>query len=184
LTWPSKSMSRKTVGPPSAVSHPLPWLIHAHSLRPPRDPSTPSDCPQRRTPATEGVGRPERSGMRWAPDACGSSRMLAYGPFQAGGIPKSDRPDPGCPTGSVPCRPRRGTAEPTGRIGLPVPPAARANPTLLALRPRPSERPARDVPILLSIVFSSCHWCHVMERESFQDEEVARQLARGSFPSR
>jgi len=31
-----------------------------------------------------------------------------------------------------------------------------------------------DKPILLSIGYSSCHWCHVMERESFTDPEVAR----------
>lgn len=30
-----------------------------------------------------------------------------------------------------------------------------------------------DKPILVSIGYSSCHWCHVMERESFEDEEVA-----------
>jgi len=30
-----------------------------------------------------------------------------------------------------------------------------------------------DRPILLSIGYSSCHWCHVMERESFEDPEVA-----------
>lgn len=30
-----------------------------------------------------------------------------------------------------------------------------------------------DKPILLSIGYSSCHWCHVMERESFTDPEVA-----------
>ncbi len=28
-------------------------------------------------------------------------------------------------------------------------------------------------PILLSIGYSACHWCHVMERESFEDPEVA-----------
>jgi uncharacterized protein YyaL (SSP411 family) len=28
-------------------------------------------------------------------------------------------------------------------------------------------------PILLSIGYSTCHWCHVMERESFSDDEVA-----------
>src|SRR5690349_13116585 len=28
-------------------------------------------------------------------------------------------------------------------------------------------------PIFLSIGYSSCHWCHVMERESFMDEEIA-----------
>lgn len=31
----------------------------------------------------------------------------------------------------------------------------------------------KDLPILLSVGYSSCHWCHVMERESFDDEEVA-----------
>ncbi len=33
-----------------------------------------------------------------------------------------------------------------------------------------------DKPILLSIGYSTCHWCHVMEHESFEDEEVARAL--------
>ncbi len=33
-----------------------------------------------------------------------------------------------------------------------------------------------DKPILLSIGYSTCHWCHVMERESFEDEEVARLM--------
>ena len=30
-----------------------------------------------------------------------------------------------------------------------------------------------DKPILLSIGYSACHWCHVMERESFESEEIA-----------
>jgi uncharacterized protein YyaL (SSP411 family) len=34
-------------------------------------------------------------------------------------------------------------------------------------------------PIFLSIGYSSCHWCHVMERESFADPEVARLLNEG-----
>ena len=33
-----------------------------------------------------------------------------------------------------------------------------------------------DKPIFLSIGYSTCHWCHVMERESFEDEEVSRLL--------
>ncbi len=33
-----------------------------------------------------------------------------------------------------------------------------------------------DKPIFLSIGYSTCHWCHVMEEESFDDEEVARLL--------
>src|SRR6516225_36153 len=31
-------------------------------------------------------------------------------------------------------------------------------------------------PIFLSIGYSTCHWCHVMERESFEDPEVARLM--------
>src|SRR6266487_2342578 len=31
-------------------------------------------------------------------------------------------------------------------------------------------------PIFLSIGYSTCHWCHVMERESFEDEQVAKFL--------
>jgi uncharacterized protein YyaL (SSP411 family) len=34
----------------------------------------------------------------------------------------------------------------------------------------------RDVPLLVSIGYSSCHWCHVMERESFEDEHTARLM--------
>ena len=30
-----------------------------------------------------------------------------------------------------------------------------------------------DKPILLSVGYSACHWCHVMERESFENEEIA-----------
>ncbi len=33
-----------------------------------------------------------------------------------------------------------------------------------------------DKPIFLSIGYSACHWCHVMEHESFEDEEIARVL--------
>ncbi len=35
---------------------------------------------------------------------------------------------------------------------------------------------AQDKPIFLSIGYSSCHWCHVMEVESFEDDEVAALL--------
>jgi uncharacterized protein YyaL (SSP411 family) len=40
----------------------------------------------------------------------------------------------------------------------------------------------RDVPILLSIGYAACHWCHVMERESFEDQATA-QLMNASFVS-
>lgn len=33
-----------------------------------------------------------------------------------------------------------------------------------------------DKPIIVSIGYSTCHWCHVMERESFEDEQVARYM--------
>jgi uncharacterized protein YyaL (SSP411 family) len=36
-----------------------------------------------------------------------------------------------------------------------------------------SEARERDVPLLVSIGYSACHWCHVMERESFEDAETA-----------
>jgi uncharacterized protein len=38
---------------------------------------------------------------------------------------------------------------------------------------------AEDKPILLSVGYATCHWCHVMERESFEDEAIARQLREG-----
>lgn len=35
---------------------------------------------------------------------------------------------------------------------------------------------AENKPIFLSVGYSTCHWCHVMERESFEDSEVAKLL--------
>ncbi len=35
---------------------------------------------------------------------------------------------------------------------------------------------AEDKPIFLSIGYSACHWCHVMEHESFENDEIARLL--------
>jgi uncharacterized protein YyaL (SSP411 family) len=35
---------------------------------------------------------------------------------------------------------------------------------------------AEDKPVFLSIGYSTCHWCHVMEKESFEDLEVAKML--------
>ncbi|MDZ5145569.1 thioredoxin domain-containing protein [Microbacterium testaceum] len=37
----------------------------------------------------------------------------------------------------------------------------------------------RDVPVMISIGYSTCHWCHVMARESFQDAETAGILNEG-----
>ena len=36
-----------------------------------------------------------------------------------------------------------------------------------------------DRPIFLSIGYAACHWCHVMERESFEDEPTAADLNAG-----
>ncbi len=37
----------------------------------------------------------------------------------------------------------------------------------------------RDTPVLISVGYSACHWCHVMAHESFEDEQVAEQLNSG-----
>ena len=37
----------------------------------------------------------------------------------------------------------------------------------------------RDVPVLLSIGYSACHWCHVMAHESFENAEIAAQMNAG-----
>jgi len=42
-----------------------------------------------------------------------------------------------------------------------------------------AEAAARDVPILLSIGYAACHWCHVMAHESFEDDEVAAAMNDG-----
>ncbi|PSQ80112.1 MAG: thioredoxin domain-containing protein [Bacteroidetes bacterium QS_8_68_15] len=39
-----------------------------------------------------------------------------------------------------------------------------------------------DKPLFVSIGYSTCHWCHVMERESFEDEEVADALNDAFVP--
>lgn len=38
---------------------------------------------------------------------------------------------------------------------------------------------ARDVPILLSVGYAACHWCHVMAHESFEDDEIAAAMNAG-----
>ena len=40
----------------------------------------------------------------------------------------------------------------------------------------------RDLPIFLSVGYSTCHWCHVMERESFENPEIAELLNRSFVP--
>ena len=45
-----------------------------------------------------------------------------------------------------------------------------------------AEAVARDVPILLSIGYASCHWCHVMSHESFDNPEVAAYINEHFVP--
>jgi uncharacterized protein YyaL (SSP411 family) len=42
-----------------------------------------------------------------------------------------------------------------------------------------AEAAERDVPILLSIGYAACHWCHVMAHESFEDDDVAAAMNDG-----
>jgi uncharacterized protein len=42
-----------------------------------------------------------------------------------------------------------------------------------------AEAAERDVPILLSIGYAACHWCHVMAHESFEDDQVAAAMNAG-----
>ncbi|SET97128.1 thioredoxin domain-containing protein [Geodermatophilus poikilotrophus] len=39
-----------------------------------------------------------------------------------------------------------------------------------------AEARRRDVPVLLSVGYAACHWCHVMAHESFEDEPTAAQM--------
>lgn len=41
-----------------------------------------------------------------------------------------------------------------------------------------AEARERDVPLLVSIGYATCHWCHVMAVESFSDSEIAAQINR------
>jgi hypothetical protein len=41
-----------------------------------------------------------------------------------------------------------------------------------------AEARRREVPVLLSVGYSACHWCHVMAHESFEDEEIAAEMNR------
>ncbi|MCW2698600.1 MAG: hypothetical protein JWQ45_135, partial [Blastococcus sp.] len=39
-----------------------------------------------------------------------------------------------------------------------------------------AEARRRDVPVLVSVGYAACHWCHVMAHESFEDEEIAARM--------
>jgi uncharacterized protein YyaL (SSP411 family) len=42
-----------------------------------------------------------------------------------------------------------------------------------------AEARERDVPLLVSVGYAACHWCHVMAHESFEDEATAAQMNAG-----
>jgi uncharacterized protein YyaL (SSP411 family) len=42
-----------------------------------------------------------------------------------------------------------------------------------------AEARRRDVPVIISVGYAACHWCHVMAHESFEDETIGRQLNDG-----
>ncbi|MGY1774859.1 thioredoxin domain-containing protein [Geodermatophilus sp. SYSU D00804] len=42
-----------------------------------------------------------------------------------------------------------------------------------------AEARERDVPVLVSVGYAACHWCHVMAHESFEDEATAAQMNAG-----
>jgi uncharacterized protein len=44
------------------------------------------------------------------------------------------------------------------------------------------EAAARDVPLLISVGYAACHWCHVMAHESFEDAEVAELVNKSFVP--
>ena len=48
----------------------------------------------------------------------------------------------------------------------------------LVARPRSPKRASSTGPILLSVGYAACHWCHVMAHESFEDAEVAGLMNR------
>lgn len=63
---------------------------------------------------------------------------------------------------------------PPGSAPQPPPAAAPPNHHRLGRGEEAFEKARReDKPIFLSVGYSTCHWCHVMERESFESEEVA-----------
>src|SRR6185312_16829325 len=39
-----------------------------------------------------------------------------------------------------------------------------------------AEARRRDVPVLISVGYAACHWCHVMAHESFEDDAVAKVI--------
>ena len=121
------------------------------------------------------AGRIARKAQPWefVPDAMDRAHMLAVGPcVSAVGV----RAQPWRRSAAA----ARGAArQSVGEGDEPVPVAARAQPRRLVSLGRRGTEPRRKREkklIFLSIGYSSCYWCHVMERESFMDDEIAARL--------
>ena len=85
-------------------------------------------------------------------------------------------PDPRAQREPPDVRPRRPPRQPPRPRDQPLPAPARPQPRRLVPlgRAKPCERARdEDQPIFLSIGYSACHWCHVMERESFENDAIA-----------
>src|SRR5258708_24780578 len=88
--------------------------------------------------------------------------------------------------------PRKGRCQDPPSAPAPLLPAANVleretSPYLLQHRANPvhwrpwgdaafAEAKARDVPVLLSVGYAACHWCHVMAHESFENEATAKLM--------
>jgi uncharacterized protein len=91
------------------------------------------------------------------------------------------------PSGNDPSRPDDDPSRPDPERTVPNRLAAATSPYLQQHADNPvdwypwgdeafAEAKRRDVPIFLSVGYSSCHWCHVMAHESFEDEAIAADL--------
>src|SRR3954465_1070602 len=101
----------------------------------------------------------------------------------------ADEPHPQVLTGSA-AGPRSGVGE-CGKVAcMPNRLAGATSPYLLQHADNPvdwreggeeafAEARERDVPLLISVGYAACHWCHVMAHESFEDEETAAQMNAG-----
>src|SRR5262249_25653228 len=124
--------------------------------------------------------------------------LVAHGPSRLGGrLVGQSGPPPRAPLLLAPPPPSpRPPARPPASLhlsSLPPPPARENRPAHEKTPPRPhhgtnpshgspggagafARARAEEKPIFLSIGYSTCHWCHVMERESFTDDEVGAAL--------
>ena len=121
--------------------------------------------------------------------------VLLAGPARGETLPGADAFDPALTaklqaawTGAAPgYAPRTRHLQPTARRATPTGCSSSRARTCSSTRTtrstgipgatRRSRRPAGSGrPVLLSVGYSTCHWCHVMEEESFEDEEIARVL--------